>query len=410
MIDIFGAYMQGNPEITFHDTPIDRFSAEAFAPFADESGALTRNLDVTVTGDPAFREVFILSSTAKYESKNGDFPVVQIRLIDRDGRTLYYSPVYEIGSRREFCRKEWRVPPIIDRYDTVRLSFIIPEGVRLMLRDIRVKSNTRYRERDIGIRYHAHCGIPGYAAGDTLFSWQMAAELGFTSCITIPKFTKDGIPVCFHDDTTVIGMLRGADGSRLPAGSSYDRPIWEYTLDELHELDMGLRKNSIYAGSKVATMEDFFRVCSMTGMQPIFSVHPNLTREQWITVRELLEKYRLLEHFWVKSGTPATQNICAEVFDDRIAGYILIQGAALDWDPLERMTECGLDKNRHNIVIEFFNFAATEEKIRRAREEGFPVSVACMKGGTSGVLMKQMIDLGVSEFTLDHHCSMGLDW
>ena len=40
MIDIFSAYMQGNPEITFHDTPIDRFSAEAFAPFADESGAL----------------------------------------------------------------------------------------------------------------------------------------------------------------------------------------------------------------------------------------------------------------------------------------------------------------------------------------------------------------------------------
>ena len=48
MMDSFGAYMQGNPEITFHDTPIDRFSAEAFAPFADESGALTRNLDVTV--------------------------------------------------------------------------------------------------------------------------------------------------------------------------------------------------------------------------------------------------------------------------------------------------------------------------------------------------------------------------
>ena len=411
MIDNFKDYMSKNPPTAFDDKPIDRFSTESLSPFFDESGALTKNLDVTVTGDPAFREVFILSATAKYESnKNGDFPAVQIRLINRQGITLYYSPVYEIGHKREFYRREWRIPPIIDCYDTVRLSFIIPEGVRLMLRDIRVKANTRYRERDIGIRYHAHCGIPGYAASDTVFSWQMAGELGFTSCITIPKFTIDGIPVCFHDDTSVINMLRKPDGSALEAGSHYDKPISEYTYEELQELDMGLRKDRIYAGSKVAKMEDFFRICSMTGMQPIFSVHPSLTREQWLCVRELLEKYRLLEHFWIKAGNPATQTICAEVFDNSIAGYILIQGAALDWDPDERVIECGFDKNRHNIVIEFFNFAATEEKIKRARDEGYRVSVACMKGGTSGPLMNRMIDLGVSEFTIDHHCSMGLDW
>jgi len=145
-------------------------------------------------------------------------------------------------------------------------------------------------------------------------------------------------------------------------------------------------------------------------MQPIFSVHPILNREQWLYVREHLEKYRLLEHFWIKSSRPENNLVCAEVFGEDIAGYIFIQGARDSWDPDERVKACGLDKNRHNIVVEYFNFAATEEKIRLAREEGYPVSIACMKGGNSGIFMQEMIDLGVSEFTLDHHCSMGLDW
>jgi len=410
IIEPYRDYMIPNPEIHFFGTPIESFTTAALAPFADASGAFTRSFDVTVKDDPRFLEIFILSTVAKYETADGSIPTIQLLLIDDDGNLLYYSPVYEIGSKREFYRRQWRMPPVIDRYRTVRLSFIIPEGVRLFLRDIRLKADNRVRERDIGIRYHAHCGVHGYASADTVFSYQMAGELGFTSCITIPKFTKDGIGVCFHDDVSVIKLLRQEDGTRLEAGSPYDKPIWEYTLEELHTLDMGLKKSDIYRGAKVPTMDEFFRICSMTGMQPIFSVHPSLNREQWIYVREHLEKYRLLEHFRVKSHKPENVRICEEVFGDKIAGYILIQPTRESWDPDEFVKTCGLDKTRRNIVVEYFNIAVTEEKIRLARKEGYRVSIACARGGNSGPSMKKMIDLGVSEFTVDHHCSMGLDW
>jgi hypothetical protein len=242
----------------------------------------------------------------------------------------------------------------------------------------------------------------------------MAAEMGFTSCITIPKFTKDGVGVCFHDDSSVRQILRYPDGSIIEAGSTDDRPVREFNYDELLKFDAGIRKDGVFAGTKVPTLDEFFRICSMTGMQPIFSVHPALTVDEWKYVRALLEKYRLLEHFWVKTGSVKAQKAALEVFDDDIAGYIIIRGTKEEWDPAVRAEECGFDRSRHNLVMEYFYISSTEEKIdewvKLARSEGFNVSVAAMLGGVSGVAMRKLIDLGVSEFTLDYHCSMGLDW
>ncbi|MBE7063032.1 MAG: hypothetical protein E7390_04480 [Ruminococcaceae bacterium] len=401
--DLFEAYMKKEPEIVFHDQAIEDFTLEALSGFKD-GDAFAHSFDVTVKGKKEFEEVFILSTTAMYESENGAYPTAQVRVIDDAGDTLYFSPVYEIGHSREFYRREWRVPPTLDRYDTIRLSFIIPEGVKLFLRTIKIKHNYGYREKDIGIRYHGHGGIT------TVFGWQMTAEMGFTSCITIPKFTKDGIGVCVHDDN-VRKELRLADGTMAAEGSKYDRNVWEFTYDELCELHAWRRRSDIFTGMRVPTMEEFFRICSSTGMQPIFSVHPALTREEWLYVRKLLVKYRLLEHFWVKTGNVETQKLCLEVFDDEIAGRILLFNTRDGMiNPADVAREIGLDQKRHNVVVEYFYHTVTEEKIKQALAGGFPVSVAAMMGGVSGPRMQELIDLGVTEFTVDRHCSMGLSW
>ena len=214
-----------------------------------------------------------------------------------------------------------------------------------------------------------------------------------------------------HDDETIKDELSFDDGSKIEEGSPFDKPLSEFTYDELMQFSASWRKRSdIFAGIRIPTMEEYFRICSMTGMQPIFSVHPELTEEQWRYVRRLLEKYRLLEHFWVKCGRIDTQKICNKVFGTDIAGRILIQGASLDWDPAERAREMEIDAKRNNVIVEFFGFAATEKKIVTAKEEGFLVSIAAMRGGVSGPHMQKLIDLGVTEFTLDHHLSMGLSW
>lgn len=409
MYDPFGEYMDRSPKITFFDTPVGAVSPAEFQRFADADGIFRKSFDATVQSE-LFDEAWVLSTLAMYESADGKIPAVQVRLIDADGKTLYYAPVYEIGSKVDYRRREWRIPPTIDRYDTVRISFIIPDGVQLILRDIRVKRNSRMRAEDIGVRYHGHAAFPGYGPGNSLFGFHMTAEIGYASVITIPKFTKDGVGVCFHDDDSVRRTMLRDDGSIINEGDPDDKPVCEFTYDEILKYDIGGKKNAIFRGMRIPTMEDFFRSCSMTGMQPIFSVHPALTREEWLYTRALLEKYRLLEHFWIKMNSPEATRIAVDVFGDDIAGYILIQGAVQDWSMAQRAAECGLDRVKHNVVAEFFLHTITKEKIQRARAEGFPVSIAAMKGGASGVYMQELIDLGVSEFTLDHHCSMGLDW
>ena len=405
MGDIFKPYMTMQPEIEYFDTPVSDFSLESLRAFMDEDGAITKSFDAVVKGAEIFSEVSIISTYSKYESEGDGFPAVQMRIIDAGGHAIYFSPVYEIGSKREYYRREWRLPPTFERYDTVRFSFIIPEGVKLYMRGARVKHNYGFRERDIGIRYHGHGGCT------SAFGMSLIAEVGFTSCITIPKFTKDGVPVCFHDDLTVIDELRLDDGSKAEVGSKYDKPVSEYTYAELQELSVWGRRSDVFLGMRVPTLDEYFAICSSTGMQPIFSVHPDLTKEQWIVIKGLLEKHRLLEHFWVKSSSVNNNKACIEVFGDAIEGFILIFGSKrAHLDPDEIVKETGIDKSRYKIVVEYFGGSVTDEQIIRAKNEGYAVSVAAMGGGISGPRMRELIDLGVTEFTVDRHCSMGLSW
>ena len=405
LVDQFGSYMDSAPSVRDFDTAtIDGLSVNALSHFANDDGSFTRSFSVCLKECDLADEFFIVSSMARYESENGDFPAVQIRIVNDNDETIYYSPVYEIGYLNQIYRREWRVAPTIGHYTTLKLSFIIPEGVRLHIQGIKVKHNYGYRERDIGIRYHGHGGFVN------AFGMQLTAEAGFTSCITVPKFTKDGIGVCMHDDT-VRTELTMNDGKAIVEGSPEDKLVWEFTYGELMKFCASWRKrSSIFADIRVPTMEEYFRICSMTGMQPVFSVHPELTEDEWHYVKRLLVKYRLLEHFWVKSSSPSVQKLCNEVFGNEIAGRILIQGAAQDWDPAERVKELEIDTERQTTVVEFFAHAATEKKIVTAKEQGYLVSIAAMKGGISGPHMMRLIDLGVTEFTLDHHMSMGLAW
>ena len=174
----------------------------------------------------------------------------------KEGKTVYYSPVYEIGYSGQLYRREWRIAPIIGHYTTVKLDFIIPESVRLHIQSIKIKHNYGYRERDIGIRYHGHGGFVN------ALGMQLTAEAGFTSCITVPKFTKDGVGVCVHDDT-VRTELTLNDGRRIEEGSLLDKNVWDFTYDELMQFCASWRSRSnIFADIRVPTMEEYFTICS----------------------------------------------------------------------------------------------------------------------------------------------------
>lgn len=366
---------------------------------------------IEIAGEAFLENVWILKCSASHDGKSTALlPTVQIKLVSESGSVLYYAPPYEIGAFGEYVTREWRVPPIRGNYDRVKLEFAIPPGVSLYISDMINMENVASTRDDGEVRYHAHQGFSGYTAASTADSFEQAGILGYESCITIPKFTKDGVGVCFHDDDTIRKKMRYSDGSTIPAGSADDRKVSEFTYEELLQFDMGVKKSKLYAGQKIATLDEFFRICAKYDMDPIFSVHPDLTRDQWLYVKDLLVKHGLLHKFWVKTGRPSTQRITAEVFDDDIAGYIMIQGQSSTWDPLTQAKSCGFDLNRHKVIMEYFYAAITPEKILTAKTEGFKISVATTGEGISGKEIRRLQSLGVTEFTIDHHCSMNLNW
>ena len=67
--------------------------------------------------------------------------------------------------------------------------------------------------------------------------------------------------------------------------------------------------------------------------------------------------------------------------------------------------------SKYNVVVEYYYVAVTDYKVETALNEGFPVSIAATNPtGISGEEIKRLIKTGVTEFTVDWHCSMGLNW
>lgn len=425
---------------------ITLINKEQLQQFANKHGAYTG--DFTFRADLAsdsinrVNQIWILSVNAKYISLNGNYPTIQYKLIDEDGKQLYISQPYLVGDKNAYVEHQWRVPETLEDYTIIEVNFTIPEEVALYIDDISAKDDidqeaalsseddTVY-SADKGVKYLAHSGFIGYAPDNTLLGFEMAGKMGFKSLITIPKFTSDGVGVCFHDDY-IQDRLQYADGSGAitESDANYGKGIEDFTLAELEQFDAGLRKGEAFA-SKVPTLEEYFDICFKYKMAPIFSVHPELTTEQWTYVKNLLQqdkykdqdgKYWLYEHFQIKAGSTSGFDVPFGVFGFEIGGYINIQATTFGTDDFTyvlrniktKAEEQGVDFFEKVSAEIFVNDPALEEKIAYYKSYGFTrISLAPtygLDGGFSGEQLRYYTNLGVNSFTVDYHGSMGLNW
>ena len=70
-----------------------------------------------------------------------------------------------------------------------------------------------------------------------------------------------------------------------------------------------------------------------------------------------------------------------------------------------------VDFERYNLGVEYFQQASNlDTKIEKAKAGGF-TRISLYGGlGISGQEFTRFINLGVKEFSIDYHCSMGLIW
>ncbi|QYY36171.1 glycerophosphodiester phosphodiesterase family protein [Ruficoccus sp. ZRK36] len=89
----------------------------------------------------------------------------------------------------------------------------------------------------------AHRGASGKAPENTLAAVRRAWKLGADGVEIDIRLTKDGVPVCSHDERT--GRL-----------SDVDHAIADLTLAELKCIDVGDWKDPAYAGETIPTLEE----------------------------------------------------------------------------------------------------------------------------------------------------------
>ena len=344
----------------------------------------------------------VLSLLSSYNGKYA--PKIQLFLtVSGQEKPLYASHVYRVGKACDYTRNEWRVPPSFLPNMSLTVHIEIPSGTELFVKAFGMSRDFPRCELNSGLRHNAHLGFWGLAPDNTMPAFELAAACGFPACIVVPKVTADGVFVCIHDDT--INKTARDKGGNAPAEPIY---VWDKTYRELCEWEYGSYKNPIYKGTRIPLLSDFFDLCAKVGMMPMFSTHPGLTTEQWKEVKEMLSKRGLLKKFHVKSFHIDILKTAYSVLGTDIDGYTFDVGKWQD-SHIDALLNSGIDVKacRVGIEVDFHNY--TEQIAKAIRDAGLFAS-AWNIWHRDFEEYERLIAWGVTEFTEDYHCSMGLNY
>ncbi len=327
-----------------------------------------------------------------------------INLLPYDAnRPIYSSHLYRIGKREEYVFQSWRVPPMFLRTLKITMRVEIPEGTTLCIKTFGAEYNSATKPWDGGLRFNAHLGFWGLAPENTMRTFELAAVCGFPACIVVPKATKDGVLVCLHDET-LTKTARDENGNP----PSEELFVSEMTYEELLKWDFGTYRNKVFKGTRIPLLEDFFALCSRTGMRPMFSTHPDMSTEDWLRIKAMLKKYGLLKSFHIKSGGLDIIEHAYSIFGTEIEGYTWDK-SAIDEELVRKFDALGIDKTKCRVGIEVQMGKYTPEIAKMITDAGYFAAAWAIKRRDFEEY-ERLIEMGVTEFTEDYHCSMGLNF
>ena len=345
----------------------------------------------------------LVTALCAYEGKEA--PKIQFDLTaGGQDAPFYQSHDYRMGRSGDYTRQTWRVPPLFLPNMTLTICVKIPEGTVLSVKSFGTSHDAGAKDWNGGPRFNAHLGFWGLAPDNTLPALELAAACGFPACIVVPKVTKDGVFVCLHDDKSVSRTARDKNGNPPEAPFA----IKDKTYDELWEWEFGSYYNEIYRGTGLALLSDFFDLCAKTGMRPMFSTHPALTVEQWQTVKQMLTVRGLLKNFHIKSFHIERLQTAYSVFGTEIEGYTYDLDVWEDTRVDELLTS-GIDTHACRVGIEVLFRDYTEQIAATIRNAGLFAAAWGIKRRDFEEY-ERLLGWGVTEFTEDYHCSMGLNY
>lgn len=140
----------------------------------------------------------------------------------------------------------------------------------------------------------------------------------------------------------------------------------------------------------------------------MFSTHPGLTVEQWEQVKDMLIRRGLLKNFHVKSFDMEILQKAYSVFGTDIDGYTY---DIVKWDDsrINTFLNSGIDTKSCRVGIEVRFRDYTEQIAKDIISAGFFAAAWSIRRRDFEEY-ERLISWGVTEFTEDYHCSMGLNY
>ncbi len=146
------------------------------------------------------------------------------------------------------------IPFCLLRTSTKAVSSVCPVVV-----DGRLFGNVLTVEENQNVKGIGHRGFTSVAPENTLISYKVAKENGYTYVETDVRYTQDGVPVLLHDET--INRTSNGTGN-----------IADLTYAQVSQYDFGSWKGSAFTGEKIPTFEQFCIICHRLGLHPYIEI------------------------------------------------------------------------------------------------------------------------------------------
>ena len=125
------------------------------------------------------------------------------------------------------------------------------------------------------IKSIAHRGYSADAPENTLPSFKLAKEKGFSYVEVDISWTSDNVPVCLHDET-------------IDRTSNGVGKITDLSLEQVKMLDFGSWKDVKYTGTTIPTLKEFLIYCKKLNLHPYIEVKGTLTEQQAKIITDLV--------------------------------------------------------------------------------------------------------------------------
>lgn len=394
------------------------------------AGVYTSNqtFEIPFTGD---NDNQIFESLAEYDQVGTqELPTIKFMI----GSGLNGTTEFVIGDLNNPIVQQWRMMRYPTDQTKITVYLTVPTGVTLTIHRLANTFSNNISGYDNGIKIAGHRRIP-FCPWDSYASAMMAAKAGMRYFIEIPKRLSDGVWICYHDDTLVYNdtYIRQADGSELPA--TYNGTPWSsISYSTARTWDWGISKNVRFTGTKPLTLDDFFKLCSKTGMHPMLSLHPFPNASQLNEIKDLAKKFGVLKNLTLKTSTSNPISSLYAVFGNEIEQYVYNVPAGAQTQAviesvissMQALSGCTVERTIELFSSTAFDayFISSYTPFELITAAGFTASIAHQNGAFSpydngGTSHSYILGYdytwwaynhGVTSFVDEHNWNDGLNW